>query len=222
MNIVDLHTHSLLSDGLYLPMELARRAERRGYRLLAVSDHVDPANVAQVVPGLVRAAGEWNRVSAGLRMVPAAEVTHVPPPLVAALVEEARRLGARLVLVHGETTSEPVAPGTNRAAIEAGADLLAHPGLISEADFRLARERGVPLELSARQGHCLSNGRLVALWRRHGGTLVINTDAHQEDNLFTPGKLLAAGCGAGLAEEEVAAAQAAARALAEAGAAPGE
>ena len=31
-----------------------------------------------------------------------------------------RELGAKIVVVHGETVAEPVEPGNNRAAIEAG------------------------------------------------------------------------------------------------------
>jgi len=54
---------------------------------------------------------------------------------------EARKLGARLIVVHGETIVEPVAPGTNAAALESPIDILAHPGLISEREVRLAAER---------------------------------------------------------------------------------
>ena len=51
--------------------------------------------------------------------------------------------------MHGETICEPVAPGTNRAAIEAGVDILAHPGLITEEEARLAASKGVLLEVSS-------------------------------------------------------------------------
>ncbi|OPZ93669.1 MAG: DNA polymerase/3'-5' exonuclease PolX [candidate division TA06 bacterium ADurb.Bin417] len=203
MKLVDLHTHSLLSDGLYLPMELARRAECRGYRWLAITDHVDASNLERVIPEVLKAAAEINRRSAGFRVIPGAEVTHAPAGSIAGLVDAARRLGARLVLVHGETLAEPVVPGTNRAAIEAGPDILAHPGLIDAADYRRAAEKGVRLEISARKGHCLANGHLVQLWRRHGGRLVIDTDGHQEDDLFTEARYLGVGRGAGLTEPEV-------------------
>ncbi|GAF72059.1 unnamed protein product, partial [marine sediment metagenome] len=54
--MIDLHTHSLLSDGELLPEELARRAETAGYRILVITDHVGFSNVEQVVSALVRAA----------------------------------------------------------------------------------------------------------------------------------------------------------------------
>ena len=41
------------------------------------------------------------------------------------LAEHARALGAKVVIVHGETIVEPVPRGTNLAAIEAGVDILA-------------------------------------------------------------------------------------------------
>ncbi|MFH0911657.1 MAG: PHP domain-containing protein, partial [Planctomycetota bacterium] len=38
--MIDLHTHTILSDGELGPAELIRRAEVAGYRALAITDHV--------------------------------------------------------------------------------------------------------------------------------------------------------------------------------------
>lgn len=203
VRLVDLHVHSLLSDGIYLPMELVRRAEMKGYAVMALTDHVDTSNIGRVVPEIVRVAAEINRRMKDIRVIPGAEVTHAPAASIKDLVKEARGLGAKIVLVHGETLAEPVVPGTNRKALEAGVDILAHPGLISEKDFLLAKKQGVPLEVSARKGHSISNGYLVGMWRRLGGKLVINTDGHQEDDLFTEAKYFSVGMGAGLTRQEV-------------------
>ncbi len=46
--MIDLHTHSILSDGDLLPLELARRAKVKGYTLLGISDHVDVTNIEYV------------------------------------------------------------------------------------------------------------------------------------------------------------------------------
>jgi putative hydrolase len=203
--LIDLHTHTLLSDGLYLPMEMARRAEIRGYSVLALTDHVDASNLERVVPALVRAVDWINRLGKGLTVIPGAEITHAPPGAIGSLAAAARREGAVLVVAHGETLSEPVAPGTNRAALEAGVDILAHPGLISRGDFQLARKKGILLELSGRAGHSLANGHVVSMWRRVGGRLVINSDGHQASDLFTPGTYRKVGRGAGLSPAEVSA-----------------
>ena len=80
---------------------------------------------------------------------------------------------------------EPVAPGTNRAAIEANADILAHPGIISEEDLLLAKEKGVTLEITARKGHSLSNGYVAKEAMRFGVPLCINTDSHSPSDLIT-------------------------------------
>ena len=88
------------------------------------------------------------------------------------MVKRARELGAFIVLVHGETITEPVLPGTNRAAIEAGADILVHPGLITEADARLAKRNGVRLEVSGRKGHAYANGYVAKLQKSWGKTCI--------------------------------------------------
>jgi putative hydrolase len=181
--VIDLHTHSLLSDGELLPFELVRRAEAKGLRAIAITDHVDSSNVDFVVPRIVLAVGKLRR-QVNIDVVAGAEITHAPPALIAELVAEARGLGAELVLVHGETIVEPVTPGTNHAAIEAGCDILTHPGLIAEDDVALAAARGVALEITARKGHSLTNGHVAALAARHGATLVVNTDAHAPSDLI--------------------------------------
>jgi putative hydrolase len=135
------------------------------------------------VPRIVLAVGKLRR-QVNIDVVAGAEITHAPPALIAELVAEARGLGAELVLVHGETIVEPVTPGTNHAAIEAGCDILTHPGLIAEDDVALAAARGVALEITARKGHSLTNGHVAALAAKHGATLVVNTDAHAPSDLI--------------------------------------
>jgi histidinol phosphatase-like PHP family hydrolase len=111
-------------------------------------------------------------------MLPGIELTHVPPETIGALAQRARELGARLIVVHGETIAEPVPPGTNRAAIEAGVHVLAHPGLITLPEVQLAAEKGVLLEITSRKGHSLSNGHVARLARQAGASLVLNSDSH--------------------------------------------
>jgi len=203
--MIDLHTHTLLSDGDLIPTELARRAEVIGYRALGFADHVDTALVETVVPLLVRVADDLTPVME-MKVIPAAEVTHCRPQHIARVVERCRELGARLVLVHGETPSEPVIEGTNRAAIEAGCDILAHPGLITEDDARLAAERGVLLEISGRQGHCLGNGRVARMARLAGAQVIFGSDTHEPEDLRPrPDAEYVLAC-AGLGPDDVAAA----------------
>lgn len=182
--MIDLHTHSLYSDGALVPAELVRRAAVKGYRAMAITDHADGSNLDFIVPRVARAARELSAMLP-IGVVPGIEITHAPPPAIARLVREARALGARLVVVHGETLVEPVAPGTNRAAINAGADILSHPGLISRADAALAAKKGVLLEISARKGHSLGNGHVARMAGLTGAGLVINTDAHEPGDLIT-------------------------------------
>jgi putative hydrolase len=182
--MIDLHTHSLFSDGELVPFELIRRAEAIGYKAIAITDHVDSSNIDLVIPRIANAIQKIKGFIS-LEAIPGAEITHVPPQIIPELVKEARNLGAKIVVVHGETLVEPVAPGTNRAAIEANADILAHPGIISEEDLLLAKEKGVTLEITSRKGHSLSNGYVAREAMRFGVRLCINTDAHSPSDLIT-------------------------------------
>ncbi len=211
--MIDFHTHTFLSDGVLVPAELARRAEVAGYTVLGMADHVDTATVETIVPVLVRAAADLSPAMA-MDVVAGAEVTHCRPEHVGRVVDRARELGAAVVVVHGESPAEPVLEGTNRAAIEAGCDILAHPGLIGEAEARLAAERGVLLEISGRKGHSLANGHVAQVARRTGAGVIFGSDAHAPADLHRrPDAEKVLRC-AGLTEEEIGAAFGAAEELA--------
>ena len=195
--MIDLHTHSLLSDGELLPSELVRRAEVIGYRAIAITDHSDASNIDFVIERIVNVC---NELKAAIPVIPGVELTHIPPRQIGQMVKKARELGARLVLVHGETVVEPVSPGTNRAAIEAGVDILAHPGLLTPEDAMLAAEKGVCLELTARKGHSLSNGHVASVAKKIGVNIVLNTDTHSPSDLISDDMAVRIVVGAGLTE----------------------
>jgi putative hydrolase len=200
--MIDLHTHSIFSDGDLIPSELVRRARIRGYQAIAITDHGDASNLDFIIP---RVAGVCEKLSAvcGIQVIPGIELTHVPPVHIRELALEARKLGARLVVVHGETIVEPVAPGTNKAALESPIDILAHPGLITGREVKLAAAKGICLEITTRRGHSLSNGHVAQMARRHGARLVLNTDAHGPQDLASPEMARAIAAGAGLSLREV-------------------
>jgi putative hydrolase len=216
--MIDLHTHSLYSDGELVPAELWRRAQVKGYRYLAITDHVDASNFEVVFTRLKSAALSLNRGDYPV-LIPGLEFTHLPPALIAPLTAQARALGVPLIVVHGESLAEPVAPGTNRAAIEADVDILAHPGLITVEEAARARERSIFLELSARKGHSLANGHVARVALEVGASLLVNTDAHGPRDLITRHQAERLARGAGLREPAVqtlfADAEALARRLAE-------
>lgn len=197
--MIDFHTHTILSDGELIPSELVRRARIVGYRAIGIADHADASNLEFIVPSLVKVARDLNRFQETF-VIPGAEITHAPPGQIAELVDKARKLGAVFVVVHGESPVEPVAPGTNTAAIEAGADILAHPGFITASEARLAADKGVFLEISARSGHSLTNGHVARIALDQGARLVIDTDAHSPGNLISRETALRVLVGAGLSE----------------------
>ena len=199
--MIDLHTHSLLSDGALIPTELVRRARVAGYTAMAITDHADASNIEDVLKSLIRVARQLN-ADKTFRVIPGVELTHIPPRLIPLMVKKARSLGARVIVGHGETLSEPVEAGTNRAYIEAKVDILAHPGLITEADARLAAKNGVHLEITTRAGHSISNGHVAALGKRCGALLLLNTDSHAPGDLASAERALKVALGAGLTEDD--------------------
>lgn len=198
--MIDLHTHTFFSDGVLAPSELIRRAEVKGLRAIGLCDHADMSDIERVVPSLVRACEE-NNAHRKIVAIPGVEITHVPPALIGRYVSMARVLGAKIVVVHGETPVEPVEEGTNRAAILAGADILAHPGMLDEADAELAAQGSTLLEITARKGHSLTNGHVAALALKTGAKLCLNTDAHMPGDLIDLDFAKLVALGAGLTEE---------------------
>ena len=161
-----------------------RRAEVKGYTAIALTDHVDSSNIDFVLPRLVKVCKVLNN-RWKIRAIPGVEITHAPVEEIKSLVKLARKLHAGVVLVHGETVSEPVIPGTNFHAIAAGCDILAHPGLITEDDVMLARSKRVFLEITARPSHSKTNKRVARLAMKFGAKLVLNTDGHSEEDLIS-------------------------------------
>jgi histidinol phosphatase-like PHP family hydrolase len=199
---IDLHTHSFLSDGALLPSEMLRRVEQLGFAALAITDHADQSNLEELIAQLTRLAKQ-GAAAFSVAFLPGVELTHVPPSQIAPLARRARRLGARLVVVHGETPVEPVAPGTNRAAIECPeVDILAHPGFITKEEAVLAAANGTYLEVTARGGHNWTNGHVVQIARLAGARLVVNTDAHVPADMIDQARAQTVALGAGMNEEE--------------------
>lgn len=200
---IDLHVHSFLSDGVLLPSELLRWAVVKGYSAIAITDHADASNTEELVTGLVRFARQQEN-DFPLTFIPGVELTHVAPRSIAPLAWRAKELGAGLVLVHGETISEPVRPGTNCAALECPAvDILAHPGLITLEEARLATENDIYLEITSHRGHCLTNGHVANIARQAGARLVVNTDTHTPQDMIGQEMARRVAVGAGLDEAEV-------------------
>lgn len=197
----DLHTHTILSDGELLPIELVRRAAVLGYKTIAITDHADTSNLAYLVKAVSRCREPAECY--GVNLLVGVEITHLPPSMIAAAAREAKRLDADIVVVHGESVLEPVAPGTNRTACNCDdVDVLAHPGLVTLDDARAAAEHGVALEITARAGHNRTNGHVVRVAQKAGCRLVVNSDAHNPSDLMSREARWALTVGAGLTEEE--------------------
>lgn len=197
----DLHTHSILSDGEMLPIELIRRMSVLGYSTVAITDHTDTSNTVPVIETL-KLVQESARLF-GVRLLCGVEITHVPPIQIAGLARLAKEAGADIVVVHGETPVEPVAPGTNHAACSCrDVDVLAHPGLITPEDALLAVRNNIALELTSRGGHNRTNGHVARIARDASCQLVVDSDAHAPHDLLDERAKSTVARGAGLTETE--------------------
>jgi len=199
--MIDFHCHSVFSDGELIPAEIWRRVKVLGYSAIAITDHADHSNFEFIIKNLLKIKKAYQGLKP--RLIVGIELTHVPPEFIPELIKEARKCGAEIVVVHGETIVEPVAEGTNLSAILGGADILAHPGLIKDEEVKLASERGIFLEISGRKGHSFTNGHVVNLAKKYGANMVINSDAHSPSDLLTKEFAFKIGLGAGLKPEEV-------------------
>ena len=202
--MIDLHTHSIFSDGDLIPSESAQRAYAAGYKTIAITDHADCSNIDFMIPRIINVCAKITE-KGKIHVLPGLELTHLDPSDIALLVTEARKLGAKIVVVHGETLTEPVPPGTNLAAIHAGVDILAHPGLITEEEVCLAAKKGVFLEITTRRGHSFSNGHVAFMATKYNAQLVLNNDAHAPGDYVGITMATKIARGAGLSDVEISA-----------------
>jgi histidinol phosphatase-like PHP family hydrolase len=199
--LYDLHTHSILSDGEMLPLELIRRMAVLGYTTVAITDHVDASNTTSVIKALdlVRDSSKIF----GVKLLCGVEITHVPPSQIADLAKSAKESGADIVIVHGETVVEPVAAGTNHAACSCKyVNVLAHPGLITREDAILAARNGIALEITSRGGHNRTNGHVALVARETACQIVVDSDAHAPHDLLDERAKFVVAKGAGLTDAE--------------------
>ena len=182
--LYNFHMHTTLSDGELSPVEMLRWAVAKGYAGAALTDHAGLAELPWLAGILVQscriAQEHW-----GMRAVPGVELTHLPPALISEAARAAKEAGLELVVVHGETPVEPVAPSTNRAALSSEhVDVLGHPGLLTEEEAGMAAERGIFIELTSRRGHSLANGLVARRALAAGAALLLDSDAHAASDLW--------------------------------------
>jgi len=201
--IIDFHTHTFLSDGENSPIELIRYACANGYSVIGITDHVSYSNIDYIIDAAIRdcsfAERFWN-----IRAVPGVELTNVPAKSIDELARYAKGKGARLVIVHGESISENVEPGTDYQAVHSDyVDILAHPGLITLEEAKDAAKRGIYLEITCKGGNSLSNGHVVKIGREARAKFLINSDAHVHKALYLGDMQVKVGKGAGLDASEI-------------------
>lgn len=197
----DFHTHSFLSDGVLLPIEALRRAYALNYEVYSVTDHAS-ASTLDIIPKVVKdcqlATKHWKIIA-----IPGIELTHVPVGAMDELIDQSLELGAQIIVIHGETISEPVEKGTNlQAAENKKVDILAHPGLLTKEEAELCKKNDIFVEITANRNHALTNGHIVEVGREAGVNFILNTDFHTPRDFITYEQAELILLGAGLTKEE--------------------
>jgi len=198
----NLHCHSLLSDGVLLPSEVAMRYLDKGYKAIAITDHADYSNIKSTIQAILEFTDHWPKDSK-IKVLPGLELTHLPLDQFKPLAEFARGKGIKIIIAHGETLIEPVLKGTNRAALEADIDILAHPGLINDRDVQLAKEKGIFLEITSRSGHAETNLHVVGQALKFSAKLILNNDSHEPADIITPEQLIDIALKSGLNRNQI-------------------
>ncbi len=190
MELIDLHTHTFFSDGILSPAELVYRCKVNDLKAVALTDHVDYSNIEQVINGALKACSELTE-RYDIEVVAGVELTYIPPSDIGRMTEKARKLGAEIVIVHGETTAENVPAGTNISAIRACCDILAHPGFLEPLHAKEAAERDVFIELTTRPGHRDGNLQVSTEAIKNNCRLILNTDSHSPQDVLDIQKVCA-------------------------------
>lgn len=198
----DFHTHTTMSDGELLPIELIRRAAYADHRAIAITDHTSFSSIDWIIESVAKdcsKAEAW-----GIEAIPGVELTHVPVKHLDSVIRKSRKAGAELIVVHGETPVEPVEKGTNLKALSnPEVDILAHPGMLTVEEAEVAAKNGIYLEITCRKGHSLANGHVASVAREAKAKLLVNTDAHAPEDLSTMAFATTVARGAGMLPEEV-------------------
>jgi len=198
----NLHAHSLLSDGALLPSEVAIRYQAKGYKVIAITDHADYSNIEFICKSVLDFVRHWPKDSK-IKVVSGIELTHLPPEQFKPLAKYARAKGIKVIIAHGESPVEPVIANTNKLALQADIDILAHPGNISGEDVSLAKEKGIFLELTSRRGHSETNQHVKDIALKIGAKLILNHDSHEPEDIITPEELINIGFKCGLTKDEL-------------------
>ena len=200
---IEFHTHSLFSDGMLLPAEIIHTAAQKGLAGIAITDHVDPSNLKLVM----NAMNEFIKECEGrfeIPFIPGVELSYVDPKKILHYAEQAKKLGAKVVIVHGETPAEDVPKGTNKAGVSGKGivDILAHPGFITEEEVGIAKENNIYLEITSKKGHSLTNGHVAKLAQKIGAKMLVASDMHAPEDLIDQATAFKVAKAAGLSEAE--------------------
>lgn len=189
--MIDFHVYIGHGPGLgisggMLPAEAMACAKQAGYQALGLILRTDGSNLYGLST-LEHLAGQIDQLAIYLdiQAILGVELVNVPSALLPQRVEQARRAGAKLVLVQGDTPGG--LPGVNAAfsAVEACADIISNPGLIDEPSAAFAAERSVALEISGNPQQAFCNAHVAKMAEKCGCPLITGGGIRNPHDILT-------------------------------------
>ena len=166
--LYDLHTHTILSDGEMLPIDLIQQ----GWQSPGTRPSRSP--IMSIRPTRNRSLRPWPLCGNRAGLFGGATALRRRDYARAAGTD--RRTRTRGQKTQGRISWLSTArhqsnrsPGTNHAACTCrDVNVLAHPGLITNEEARLAATNGIALEITSRGGHNRTNGHVARIARETG------------------------------------------------------
>ena len=197
----DLHMHTDFSDGTATAQAMAKAAKAKGYACIAITDHASPMGMVRGLKkeniGAYLAMIEKARKAVpGLRILAGTEVDILQDGRLYLPDDVLKKLDWVVASVHGNFKMSPADMTARylRAIAHPLVDCIAHPttrilgrrpGIAFDMDavLRAAAKHGVAMELNASLERLDLSDMHLKRAKDLGVKIVINSDAHAEDEL---------------------------------------
>jgi DNA polymerase (family 10) len=196
-----LHNHTIYSDGVCTPREMAEAARDRGYAYIGLTDHSQSARYANGmqpadVERYLKELDELNDELEGIQIFKGTECDILPDGTLDYLDEILAQFDFIIGSVHTSfgMPEDEMTARVLRAMESPYMDMLGHPTgrlLLSREPYAInmaricavAAERGVAIEINANPHRLDLDWREIKGFRSLGGWVSINPDAHRIEGL---------------------------------------
>ena len=201
----DLHCHSKWDGGENSILEMAQKAQEIGYEYLGISDHtkflrieqgLNEAQLAQQKKEINKLNESFQKEGLRFRLLQGAETNILKDGSIDIKDSALKKLDYAIAGVHSsfKIPQKQMTERIIKAMKNPNIDIISHPTgrLLKRRDeyqidfekiLRVAREFGVILEINSWPERLDLNDQKIRMAKEAGVKMIINTDAHQKDQL---------------------------------------